>query len=49
VLQRAGRTSLAALGNVIAIGSWSNKIKGLGLRVAQVLLRKVQAKIVPSL
>jgi hypothetical protein len=41
--------SLAALGNVIVAGSGFNKIKGLGLHVAQVLLRKVQAKIVPSL
>lgn len=41
--------SLAALGNVIATGRGSNEIKDLGMRVTQVLLRKVQAKIVPSL
>jgi hypothetical protein len=48
-LQRAARLYPAALGNVIAAERDSNKFNDLAIALAEVLLRKRQANMVPSL
>jgi hypothetical protein len=48
-LQHAARLHPTALGNVIAAEGDSNEFNDLAAAMAQVLLRKRQAKMVPSL